>query len=90
MNNLNDLTNIVVREGFELKAIVREDGDHKNPDGWYHAIIYNTKKEEYVFCSYYNIKTGSWGNGDYRATYIGAITAMYNYLNSWMNFNIYE
>ena len=73
MNNLNDLTNIVVREGFELKA-----------------IVYNTKKEEYIFCSYYNIKTGSWGNGDYRATYIGAITAMYNYLNSWMNFNIYE
>ena len=86
MNNLNNIANVVVREGFELKAIIREDGDRMNPDGWYHAIVYNTKKNEYIFCTCYDIKTGSWGKGDYCRTYFSAIKAMYNYLNAWMNF----
>lgn len=82
MNNLNELTDIVIKEGYELKAIVKEDGDHMNPDGWYHVIVYNTKKEEYIFCACYNIKTGSWSKGIYNKTYYGATKEMFNYLNS--------
>ena len=77
---------ITVKKGYEIKTIVREEPDRDNPHGWYHAIVYNTNKNEYIFCVCYDIETGSWLKGVYRTTYMGAITAMHDYLKKWISY----
>ena len=77
---------ISVKKGYEIKTIVREEPDRDNPHGWYHAIVYNTNKNEYIFCVCYDIETGSWLKGVYRTTYMGAITAMHDYLKKWISY----
>ena len=77
---------ITVKKGYEIKTIVREEPDRDNPHGWYHAVVYNTNKNEYIFCVCYDIETGSWLKGVYRTTYMGAITAMHDYLKKWISY----
>lgn len=83
---MNIFENITTKKGYEIKTIVREEPDRDNPDGWYHAIVYNTNKNEYIFCACYDIKTGSWLQGAYRTTYMGAITVMHDYLKKWISY----
>ena len=82
---MNIFENITTKKGYEIKTIVREEPDRDNPHGWYHAIVYNANKNEYIFCACYDIETGSWLRGIYCATYIGAIRAMYDYLKKWIS-----
>ena len=67
---------IVLKDGNTLCAIVSD----RWGGGCYHAIIYKEKRNEFVFCSYYDIKTGEWLQGYYVLTYEDALNCMINYL----------
>lgn len=63
----------VVKEGYTMVMLMNEG------ISW-HAIIYRNKVDDFVFCSNYDIKDGTWGQGHYCQTYTGALSAMAEYL----------
>lgn len=63
----------VVKDGYSMVMLMNEG------ISW-HAIIYRKKTDDFVFCSNYDIKDGTWGQGHYCMTYVGALTAMKEYL----------
>ena len=64
----------VVKEGYTMLALVQEGF-------WWHAIIRRDRVDDYVFCSCYDIKDGTWGQGHYCETYAGAVAELCRYLN---------
>lgn len=63
----------VVKEGYKMLALIN-DGDV------WHAIIYREGPKDFVYCSYYDITRGDWGQGHYCSTYQQAVAAMVNHL----------
>lgn len=69
------MDNVFVREGYELKAIVAFKD-------YYHAIIdRHTECDRYVFCFYYDITDGTWGQGSYFSEYSSACEKLASYLS---------
>ncbi len=72
------LSDVFVKDGYSLMAIAKDEFDDR--DDVFHAIIYREKTKDYVFCHYYNIKDGTWGQGDYFLIYTNALACMCEYL----------
>ena len=73
---MNEFRGIFVKENYNLVALV-SDGCG---GGAYHAIIHRSKTNDFVFCHYYNVNNGTWGQGDYFTTYSDALNRMLEYL----------
>ena len=62
-----------VKEGYTMLMLMNEGAT-------WHAIIYRSRTDDYVFCYNYDIKDGTWGQGHYCSTYVGALMEMTQYL----------
>ena len=62
-----------VKDGYTMVMLMQEGLS-------WHAIIHREKADDFVFCSNYDIKDGTWGQGHYCSTYVGALKAMKEYL----------
>lgn len=59
----------IVKDGYRMLALVADGG-------YWQAVIYREKPQDFVYCSNYDITDGTWGAGYYCGTYAAAVSEM--------------